>query len=111
MDLVSKWHVAVDDLAIDHTNDRRSCIIYYVIALGQNHYTGTTSIKLITEPSPSSGLMGVGIASTIVKNVRNDYNINSWSWLEADSPLDVLACLHCTVRPMPTTHFPSGWRI
>lgn len=41
--------------------------------------------------------MGVGIASALVERVRNDYN-NLSGRSEADSPLDVLACLHCTVR-------------
>ena len=52
--------------------------------------------------------MSVGIASTIVPHVRNDYN-NPLSRLEADSPIDVLARLHCTVRYMHLAHSPSGW--
>lgn len=31
-------------------------------------------LKLMTELYPPSALMGVGIASTIVPHVRNDYN-------------------------------------
>ena len=43
--------------------------------------TGTTRIKLTTDLFPSSVLMGVGIASTLVQSVRNEYN-NLQSWLE-----------------------------
>ena len=110
MDLVSRWHVTVDDLAIDHTNDPVAASSITRLLLVRIPTPVQLVLKLMAVPSPSSGLMGVGIASTIVKNVRNDYN-HSWSWLGADSPLDVLAYLHCTVRFMPMTHFPSGGRI
>ena len=73
--------------------------MYYSVTLGQYTYTNRIQNKdqVMTEIYPSSALMGIGIASTIVPHVRNDYD-NSQSWSKADSPLDVLACLHRTVR-------------
>jgi hypothetical protein len=93
IDLVSRFHLFMRACKLVY---RRLAQLHWVLFV----HPWSVLIVLVqgmTKLTPSSALMGVGIASALVRQVRINY-YNSRNGLKIDSLLVVPAYLHCTVR-------------